>query len=166
MNTSAASANNFPKRNSFNSESNSILSNEELEQQQPVVKVKLPSWTDRCLYKSNLKCEQLQYSCVNTITVSDHKPVYSTFELHVKMIDYKKRQDLFNELVRRTDRKFNEELPRISIESFELNFGHCMYYDAKSVDLIIKNSGVTRYIYIIYREIFSFIYLFRCSNNI
>ncbi len=39
-------------------------------------KVKLPSWTDRVLWKSsNLKVKLLKYICVNMLTISDHKPV-------------------------------------------------------------------------------------------
>jgi hypothetical protein len=115
-------------------------------QQRPTspVRTKLPSWTDRVLYKTSLECKQLQYSSINTITISDHKPVYSIFELSVRKIDLKERQKVYDELLKESDRKVNEEMPRISVESFEFKFGDCMYYDAKTVYLSIKNDGVTK----------------------
>jgi hypothetical protein len=109
------------------------------------VKVKLPSWTDRILYKTSLKCDQLGYSCINTITISDHKPVYSILELNVKKIDFKKKQNIYDSLLKESDRMINEKMPRIKTESgSELNFEECMYYDAKILHLTIKNEGVTK----------------------
>ena len=55
---------NFNDENSFDNIENQIG------------RVKLPSWTDRVLYKSsNLKVNLLKYICINTMTISDHKPV-------------------------------------------------------------------------------------------
>eukprot|EP00111_Clytia_hemisphaerica_P022242 TCONS_00065364-protein len=49
-------------------------------------KKRVPSWTDRIVYKSPqlslLKC--LYYNSCNTIKVSDHRPVYGIFESEVE----------------------------------------------------------------------------------
>jgi hypothetical protein len=109
------------------------------------VKTKLPSWTDRVLYKTSLKCDQLGYSCINTITISDHKPVYSVFELCVKKIDFKKKQQIYDGLLKESDRLINENMPRIKFEGVsDIKFGDCMFYDAKVMRLAIKNDGVTK----------------------
>jgi hypothetical protein len=109
------------------------------------VKVKLPSWTDRILWKSmNSKVNQIQYSCINTITISDHKPVYALFDVEIKKIDDKKYNKIYERLLKETDKRYNEEMPRISIDKFEFNFGDCLFYDQKSCYLIVKNDGLTR----------------------
>lgn len=49
-------------------------------------KKRLPSWTDRILYIQNpsfLECKS--YFCDNTLKISDHKPVYATFNVHVDL---------------------------------------------------------------------------------
>lgn len=121
---------------------NAIVAN----QQTPIQgKIKLPSWCDRVLYRSSeLKCELVQYSCVNTITISDHKPVYALLELQVKRVDQKKKQKLYDDLLKESDRKVNEEMPRIAIEKFEFNFDECMYYEKRKMTLVVKNEGVSR----------------------
>lgn len=62
-------------------------------------KQRVPSWTDRILYKSretkNLR--QLNYGSVMDIFVSDHKPVYATFQSKVKFVDEKKKHALANQ---------------------------------------------------------------------
>jgi phosphatidylinositol-bisphosphatase len=122
-------------------------------------KVKLPSWTDRVLFKSNLKLEQLKYSSENSLTLSDHKPVYSIFELNVKKFDQKAKDKLYDELLKESDRRVNEEMPRISIKNYELKFQECMYYDAKTLSLQIKNDGQNR------SNVDVFFYLDQNSSN-
>ena len=120
-----------------------IKQNGQTPENDAVGKTKLPSWTDRVLWKSE-KCELLQYSCVNTITISDHKPVYALFVTQYKQIDEAKLKKCVEKIHKDTDRKVNEERPRISVETKEFSFGECMYYDAKSQQLAIKNDGLTK----------------------
>lgn len=108
-------------------------------------KVKLPSWTDRVLWKSfNLKCNLVQYSCINTITISDHKPVYGLFDLELKKIDLKKYMKLYDEAIKKIDRRINEEMPKISLKDWKFDFGECYYYDVKKLQMVVKNEGLTR----------------------
>ena len=61
---------------------------------------RIPGWTDRILYKSKeyydiMLCE---YSSINNISISDHKPVYAIFKInfnnHEKYKDkYKRIED-------------------------------------------------------------------------
>ena len=72
------------------------------------------SWTDRVLWKtSSIRVELLKYMCVNTITISDHKPVCAVFEAHTKRIDVAERDKLIQHLIKESDRKINEEMPHI-----------------------------------------------------
>lgn len=59
-------------------------------------KQRVPSWTDRVLYKSRdgKALQQLNYNSVMDIFVSDHKPVYSTFKSKIKFVDEKRKRDL------------------------------------------------------------------------
>lgn len=108
-------------------------------------KMKLPSWTDRILWKaSNIKINLVQYSCINTITISDHKPVYALFDVEVKKIDEKKFNKIYDALLKDSDRRLNEEMPRISIEKFDYKFADCSFYDQKAIQINVKNDGLTR----------------------
>lgn len=60
-------------------------------------KQRVPSWTDRVLYKTAKGVEsmkQLNYSSLMEIYASDHKPVFSTFESKVEFIDEDKKSKL------------------------------------------------------------------------
>lgn len=107
----------------------------------------MPSWTDRVLWRvnNNLKCTLIQYSCINTITISDHKPVYSLFDVEVKKINRQKYEKLYENMLKDADRKYNDELPHIKVNKFDCNFGSdLLYYDAKQQEIVVTNSGLTR----------------------
>lgn len=48
-------------------------------------KKRLPSWTDRILYINNPKLECISYYSDTSLKISDHKPVYSSFNIHVDL---------------------------------------------------------------------------------
>ncbi|OWB61676.1 phosphatidylinositol phosphate phosphatase activity protein [[Candida] boidinii] len=50
-------------------------------------KQRVPSWTDRIIYKGN-SIEQLAYDSINEITFSDHKPIYGLFNGSAKLINH------------------------------------------------------------------------------
>ena len=109
------------------------------------VKVKLPSWTDRILYKSlNAKITLIQYSCINTITISDHKPVYALFDVEIKKIDENKYNKIYDNLLKEADKRSNEEMPHILIDKYEFDFDDCMFYDQKVFAFNVTNKGLTR----------------------
>lgn len=57
-------------------------------------KQRVPSWTDRVLYKSKTEARSLNYNSVMDIMLSDHKPVYSTLQCKVKFVDEQKKKEL------------------------------------------------------------------------
>lgn len=62
-------------------------------------KQRVPSWTDRVLYRGNIddKLLSLNYNCVMDIYSSDHKPIFSTYKGKVKFVDQAKKQGLMKE---------------------------------------------------------------------
>ena len=46
-------------------------------------KARIPSWTDRILYKSIPEIKLLEYKSIPTIRTSDHKPVVAIFQLRI-----------------------------------------------------------------------------------
>lgn len=59
-------------------------------------KQRVPSWTDRVLYRSKNSdwIKSRNYSSIRSITMSDHKPVFSTFACKVKFVDEHKKKEL------------------------------------------------------------------------
>lgn len=59
-------------------------------------KQRVPSWTDRVLYRSKTRADilSLNYNSVSKICISDHKPVYSTLKCKVKFVNEVKKAQL------------------------------------------------------------------------
>lgn len=75
-------------------------------------KARIPAWTDRILFKVNqrnlqqgddlgTKLKQLEYDSVMQMRFSDHRPVYSIFELGVRVVDEAKKDELTQRLYRK-----------------------------------------------------------------
>ena len=109
------------------------------------VKVKLPSWTDRVFWRSmNERVSLYKYSCVNMITISDHKPVFALFDVDLKKIDRDKYNRLYDAILKNNDQVINKEMPRISISENEMKFGKVRFYDILSRKFNVKNDGISR----------------------
>lgn len=65
-------------------------------------KQRVPSWTDRVLYRSGgptaAALRQLTYGSAMDVLISDHKPVYATFECPVEFVDVGKKKQMAREL--------------------------------------------------------------------
>ncbi len=64
-------------------------------------KQRVPSWTDRILWKSSVDMKQLNYSNVDSIRFSDHRPVYSTFITKITIIDKELKKVLAQEFLKK-----------------------------------------------------------------
>lgn len=62
-------------------------------------KQRVPSWTDRILYRSETGLSQLCYHCAQTVRFSDHRPVYATFSARVKIVDKQKKKQLSQQIL-------------------------------------------------------------------
>jgi hypothetical protein len=59
-------------------------------------KQRIPAWTDRILYRGQ-GLKQLDYHSAS-LKMSDHKPVYATFKVQVRIVDDAKRSKLGHEI--------------------------------------------------------------------
>lgn len=94
-------------------------------------KQRIPAWTDRILWKVNHKTnlaqvgedlgsrmKQLEYNSVMGLRFSDHRPVYATFELGIRVIDEEKKDALVKKLYIKRAREVKVRAGD-SVEDFE-----------------------------------------------
>lgn len=87
-------------------------------------KRRVPAWCDRILYwtkDKHIKVAQHEYSCVDKVTFSDHKPVRAIFKVATRIIDQKKKAKVYEEVLREGDRLANDMLPQIHLSSVEVS---------------------------------------------
>ncbi|CAD5206506.1 unnamed protein product [Bursaphelenchus okinawaensis] len=109
-------------------------------------KRRVPAWCDRVLYwtkDKTVKLKQVTYESREAVVFSDHKPVCSNFQAEIKKVDKKKRNLVYDELLRETDRKTNDLLPSIQVSSTEVSFGQVYFRQPSVKVLTIKNTGIT-----------------------
>ncbi|PAV85651.1 hypothetical protein WR25_08257 [Diploscapter pachys] len=107
-------------------------------------KGRVPAWTDRILWwKSGqeMVVEQKSLQSINNISISDHKPVVGEFRIVLKCVDQKKANSLYEEAIREADRRANELLPQIQLSQMEVEFGHVLLLEPKTIIITIKNTG-------------------------
>ncbi|KGU33047.1 hypothetical protein MGI_02348 [Candida albicans P75016] len=62
-------------------------------------KQRIPAWTDRILFLSRQNLiEPLSYNSCQNLTFSDHRPVYATFKITVKIINHTIKKNLSDEI--------------------------------------------------------------------
>lgn len=61
-------------------------------------KRRVPSWTDRILYKNDPRVELLSYFCAQEIRTSDHRPVVASFSCKLSMDPSERSSSERNEL--------------------------------------------------------------------
>lgn len=94
-------------------------------------KQRIPAWTDRILWKVNhktglaqagedlgSKMRQLEYDSVMGLRFSDHRPVYATFELGIRVIDEEKKEALVKKLYKKRAKEVRVRAGD-SVEDFE-----------------------------------------------
>ncbi|RMZ82951.1 hypothetical protein DV737_g1751, partial [Chaetothyriales sp. CBS 132003] len=90
-------------------------------------KQRIPAWTDRILFKVNhdrlvqgedlgTRLKQLDYFSVMAMRFSDHRPVYSTFQLGVRVVDEAKRDELAKKLYKKRAEEIEETIGYESIQ--------------------------------------------------
>ncbi|CAB3408532.1 unnamed protein product [Caenorhabditis bovis] len=108
-------------------------------------KGRVPAWTDRILtwkQDSFVKLDIVRpMESVESISISDHKPVRAIFNLKVKLIDEEKQKALYEEAIREADRRANELLPQIKLSLNEVDFGEVNYLDPTTRLITVTNVG-------------------------
>lgn len=81
---------------------------------------------------------------VETITVSDHKPVRAMFNLKVKKINDSGANMVYEEAIREADRRANDELPQVQLSLNEVDFGIVNYLEPKTRVVVVQNVGKSK----------------------
>jgi len=112
-------------------------------EKRPEKKLRAPAWCDRILWRAITPqhVKQLSYACCQTLNVSDHKPVMSTFVTQVKDIVQERRISIHNELLRMLDTFDNSSMPILNLDRMSLDFGEIRYGSSLTLPLTIANAG-------------------------
>lgn len=74
-----------------------------------------PAWCDRILYKGD-NVIQVDYTSQFQYKLSDHKPISSSFDLKVKVINQARYRKCYEECLKQLDRLENEFLPQVTVD--------------------------------------------------
>ncbi|KAJ9650421.1 Inositol-1,4,5-trisphosphate 5-phosphatase 1 [Neophaeococcomyces mojaviensis] len=77
-------------------------------------KARIPAWTDRILYKvDNSKgsdMRQTEYMSVMNLRFSDHRPIYSTFDVTLRVINDEKKAEILKKLYAKRIRQLKDDV--------------------------------------------------------
>lgn len=104
-------------------------------------KKRVPSYTDRILWKKNDAIKNLNYTSFNEVRLSDHKPVSALFEVPVQVVIKEKYKKIQNEVIKTLDKMENEMLPEIKLSQTDFHFGAVRFEEVKTQKLIVENVG-------------------------
>ena len=86
-------------------------------------KKRIPSWTDRILFKKFSETSPLAYNkCL--LSLSDHQPIYGVYRIKTEEIDKIKKQKIMNEIIKEKahNMKGYERKSKLSNDDIEENF--------------------------------------------
>uniref|UniRef100_A0A7E4W1F0 IPPc domain-containing protein n=1 Tax=Panagrellus redivivus TaxID=6233 RepID=A0A7E4W1F0_PANRE len=107
-------------------------------------KQRVPAWCDRILHwakDKHIKVSQSEYTSVERVEFSDHKPVRAVYRLASRCVDQEKKAKVYEDVLREGDRYTNNMLPQIKLSVTECNFGSVYYRSAALRKLTITNTG-------------------------
>ncbi|MFH4978014.1 hypothetical protein AB6A40_004723 [Gnathostoma spinigerum] len=112
-------------------------------------KCRCPAWCDRILWWSETSgmVVQLFYDSVDTVVLSDHKPVRSLFKVTVRLTDKRKVRKIQEEAIREADRRANEALPQVWLSQNEIDFGDVYFFESSVKTITIKNVGKSKVVF-------------------
>jgi len=77
-------------------------------------KARIPAWTDRILYKidhsKGSDMRQMEYMSVMNLRFSDHRPIYSTFDVKIRVINDEKKMEIMKKLYLRRTRQLQNDM--------------------------------------------------------
>ena len=86
--------------------------------QRPEKKLRAPAWCDRILYAAADPAHAptlIEYASTNALRISDHKPVFATFDIDVKQLVGVELRRVLNEIQRTVDLWENDAIPRVQL---------------------------------------------------
>ncbi|ORX44222.1 hypothetical protein BCR36DRAFT_586342 [Piromyces finnis] len=81
------------------------------------------------------------YNSYGELTISDHKPIISEFEIWVRKINTEKYSEIYSQLIKQLDHHENDSIPVIKVSSILVDFGTITNNISTTKTLIIKNEG-------------------------
>ena len=126
--------------------------------QRPEKKMRAPAWCDRVLWTSSdpARVALTKYASYGALRMSDHKPVYATFDVDVKRLVVPELRRVLNEIQRRLDQWDNDCIPRVQLSlldpatkevtvsfstSGDVDFGRVAYRTPVTRYLRLENVG-------------------------
>ncbi|KAJ2788210.1 hypothetical protein GGI15_000015 [Coemansia interrupta] len=104
-----------------------------------------PAWCDRVLWWTRPGCEDgirsVEYTAVNSLVTSDHKPVRSQLSVDVWKVDTERRQAVYIDVLRVLDRYENECIPTATLESTVVELGDVSFGCAVRRQMRLSNAG-------------------------
>lgn len=104
-----------------------------------------PAWCDRILYRIlngiTVSVIQQEYNSYQALTISDHKPVYGTYECNISISDVIKERDVYQRLLFVLDKWENSTTPKIDLLARMINFDVVCSGSNKNIVIPIKNTG-------------------------
>ncbi|KAI9503124.1 Endonuclease/exonuclease/phosphatase [Coemansia spiralis] len=104
-----------------------------------------PAWCDRVLWWTRPGCEDgiqcKEYTSIDNLTTSDHKPVRSQLGIDVWKVDTEQRQSIYLDVLRELDRYENECIPTATLENTVVDFGEVSFGRAVRRKMSLANSG-------------------------
>ena len=104
-----------------------------------------PAWTDRILWKGD-NISQRNYESIQTLKVSDHKPVFALFQTGITLINEEKQHKILNDVFNNFTNLEYKHLPRIRISFNEmpldfniLHFDTIKFNESQTKRITIEN---------------------------
>lgn len=104
-------------------------------------KARAPSYTDRIFYKPSTSLTPTEYGSLMEYTISDHKPVYATFELTTLLIDPAKRKIVVDRVLKQSDTLENSTKPNVVISPTELLVDDAIVLREAEGHVVIEQGG-------------------------
>ena len=103
-----------------------------------------PAWCDRILYhipKNPTDVEIIEYNSIDSVTTSDHKPVFLNLNVSLREIDAIKFESCLADLTRLLDKIENDNIPDVKISTNLLEYGQIRFLDPVIKTINIENVG-------------------------
>jgi len=112
----------------------------------PDKKMRAPAWCDRILWRVTRDPRHLQplyYGSCEQLVASDHKPVMGLFDVAVRTTVAAKRQEVYQNILRKLDEMEKRARPCVSLEPSDgiLDLGHVPVGVAVEGKFVLRNTG-------------------------
>jgi len=105
-----------------------------------IAKKRTPGWCDRILYRGK-DIEQIFYTSCHSLSLSDHKPVTSLFNVTISSIVPEKMEEVKEKIVKELEELKAKAVPKLVLDKKDIVVSGVKYGDRKEVYVELKNEG-------------------------